>query len=79
MRAWQDARTDGDGTHRTRIATVNARLTIEDLTAHDLRFECKADFLDCVGIRATLAACTNLGKYAFPDIVYGLGTSLFLL
>ena len=58
---------------------IDARLAAENLAAHDLRFQCEADFLDRVGIRAAFRADSKLGKYPLPDTVYRLGTSSLLL
>ncbi len=69
----------GDGTHGARIATVDARLPVQDLAPHDLRFQREADFLDRVGRGSSFATDTDFGKYARPDVVDRLGPGLLFL
>jgi hypothetical protein len=50
MGARQHADPRADRTHGARVAAVDARLAVEDLAAHDLRFEVEVDFLELVRV-----------------------------
>ena len=79
VRARQQAGAYRDRAHGARIAAVDARLAVQDLAAHDLRFQREADFLDRVGVRAAFRADPDFGEYALPDVVDRLGAGLLLL
>ena len=54
--ARQHAESDRDRAHGARVAAVDARLAVEDLAAHDLRFEIEQDVADFVRRPAGLTA-----------------------
>ncbi len=77
--ARQQARADRYRTHRAGIAPIDSRFAVEDLAAHDLRFQLEADFLDCIGFRPAFRTDANFGEDARPDIVDRRGARLLVL
>ena len=75
----QDAGADRDRAHRAGIAAVDARLAVEDLAAHDLRLQRKADVFHRIRIRPLIGAYSQLVENVLPDRVDCGGAHLFLL
>src|SRR5690606_17912927 len=72
------ANTDVDGAYGARVASVDARLAVENLAAHDARFDVEEDFLHDVRIDVFEFARDLLQRVA-ADFVQARVAGLFLL
>src|SRR5688572_21725268 len=79
MRTGKHPRADRYRTHRTRIASVDARLAVQDLTPDDFGFQGEADLLHDVRRWSILGSDTDLSEDARPDLVDRVRARLFLL
>ena len=74
----QHTGTNGDWTHRTGVAAVNAWLAFKNLRTHNFGFHGEAKVFHGIGIRPPLGADAKLFKNALPDFV-NFGRSRLLL
>ena len=75
----QKAGTDRYWPDGASIAPIDARFAVQNLRAHDSRFQRKTSLLHRLGIRTFLILDAEFGKDFCPDAVYGLGPYLLLL
>jgi len=75
----QHADPDRNRPDGTRVPAVDARLAVEDLAAHDRRFQREGGFLHHVAVGAAFLAHPQRFEDALPDAVDGLRARLLLL